>query len=97
LTAFRSRTAASVKASPFRLTMRATDPAAQYVLNADELESLRELTHGSVRRRISSKHAAKLVELGYARETADGVTITHLGRALLATKFPDWPADSLSV
>lgn len=65
------------------------------VLTPDELESLRELTHGSVRRRISSKHAAKLVELGYARETADGVTITHLGRAMVATKFRDWPAGSL--
>ena len=68
----------------------------QYTLSRDELESLRELTHGSVRRRISSKHAARLVELGYARETADDVTITHLGRALLATKFPDWPAGSLT-
>ena len=34
-------------------------------------------------------------ELGYARETADGVTITHLGRALLASRCPDWPAGSL--
>ena len=70
--------------------------AVMSVLSRDELESLRELTHGSVRRRISSAHAVKLVELGYARETADGVTITHLGRAMLATKFPDWPAGSLS-
>jgi hypothetical protein len=61
-------------------------------LSAEELASLRELTHGSVRRRISSAHAVKLVELGYARETADGVTITQLGRALLAAKLPDWPA-----
>ena len=61
-------------------------------LTRDELESLRELTHGSVRRRISSAHAAKLVELGYARETADGVTITHLGRATLAAHVRDWPA-----
>jgi hypothetical protein len=66
----------------------------QYALSRDELESLRELTHGSVRRRISSIHASRLVELGYARETADGVTITHLGRAMLATRFPDWPARS---
>ena len=66
----------------------------QCALSRDELESLRELTHGSVRRRISSKHASRLVDLGYARETADGVTITHLGRALLATKFPDWPRGS---
>jgi hypothetical protein len=69
---------------------------AQFGLRPDELDALRELTHGSVRRRISSKHAARLVELGYARETADGVTITHLGRALLASKFPDWPAGSLT-
>jgi hypothetical protein len=67
----------------------------QCSLTRDEIESLRELTHGSVRRRISSKHAAKLVELGYARETADGVAITHLGRALLAARLPDWPAGSL--
>jgi hypothetical protein len=62
-------------------------------ISPDELQSLRELTHGSVRRRISSAHAVKLVELGYARETADGVTITHLGRATLATHCRDWPAD----
>ena len=61
-------------------------------LTRDELESLRELTHGSVRRRISSSHAVKLVELGYARNTADGVAITQLGRATVAAKFPDWPA-----
>jgi hypothetical protein len=64
------------------------------VLSPDELESLRELSHGSVRRRISSKHAAKLVELGYARETADGVAITHLGRAMVAARFRDSPAGS---
>jgi hypothetical protein len=46
-----------------------------------------------VRRRISSLHAVRLVELGYARETADGVAITQLGRALLAAKCPDWPGD----
>jgi hypothetical protein len=61
-------------------------------LSSDELDALRELTHGSVRRRISSLHAEKLVELGYARETADGVTITQLGRATVAARFPDWPA-----
>jgi hypothetical protein len=62
-------------------------------LSRAEIESLRELTHGSVRRRISSSHAVRLVELGYARETADGITITHLGRALLTAKCPDWPGD----
>jgi hypothetical protein len=62
-------------------------------LSRAEIESLRELTHGSVRRRISSLHAVRLVELGYARETADGVAITQLGRALLAAKCPDWPGD----
>ena len=61
-------------------------------LSPDELASLRELIHGSVRRRISSAHAVKLVELGYARETADGVAITHLGRAALAANLPDWPS-----
>jgi hypothetical protein len=61
-------------------------------LSTDELASLRELTHGSVRNRISSAHAVKLVELGYARETADGVAITQLGRAVLAANLPDWPA-----
>jgi hypothetical protein len=65
---------------------------AAFDLSRDELESLRELTVGSVRRRISSAHAVKLVELGYARETADGVTITHLGRAMLAARFRNWPA-----
>jgi hypothetical protein len=64
-------------------------------LSRDELESLRELTHGSVRRRISSAHAVKLVELGYARETADGVAITQLGRAVLASSLPDWPAGAM--
>ena len=73
-----------------------TDSRIQGPLTREELEALRELTHGSVRRRISSKHAAKLVQLGYARETADGVTITHLGRALLATRLPDSPADSVT-
>lgn len=61
-------------------------------LSRDELEALRELTHGSVRRRISSAHAVKLVQLGYARDTADGVAITQLGRAVLAANVPDWPA-----
>ena len=61
-------------------------------LTPEEITSLRELTHGSVRHRISSAHAVKLVELGYARETADGVAITQLGRTLLAAKLPDWPA-----
>lgn len=62
-------------------------------LSRAEIDSLRELTHGSVRRRIDSAHAVRLVDLGYARETADGVAITHLGRALLAAKCPDWPGD----
>ena len=84
-----------MKASPVPRPTRDTDVAVHYALSREELESLRELTHGSVRRRISSKHAMKLVELGYARETADGVAITHLGRAMVATKFPDWPAGSL--
>ena len=53
-----------------------------------ELESLRELTRGSVRRRIDSAHAATLVGLGFARETADGVLITNLGRAHLAMRLP---------
>ena len=83
-----------MKALPARLRTSGTDVSRQHALTPDELESLRELTHGSVRRRISSKHAAKLVDLGYARETADGVTITHLGRATLAARFRDWPADS---
>ena len=61
-------------------------------LSADELASLRKLTHGSVRSRISSAHAVKLVQLGYARETADGVATTQLGRAVLAANLPDWPA-----
>ena len=83
-----------MKPSPALHRTKGTDLSVQYALSRDELESLRELTHGSVRRRISSKHAVKLVELGYARETADGVTITHLGRAMLAAKFPDLPAGS---
>jgi hypothetical protein len=33
----------------------------------------------------------KLVALGYARETADGVAITQLGRAVLAANCRDWP------
>jgi hypothetical protein len=83
-----------VKPSPVLPRSTGTDVSVQCALSREELESLRELTHGSVRRRISSKHAAKLVDLGYARETADGVTITHLGRATLAAKFRDWPAGS---
>ena len=57
-------------------------------LTGAELESLRELTRGSVRRRIDSSHAVKLVRLGFARETADGVLITNLGRAHLAMHLP---------
>ena len=53
-------------------------------LSPSELEALHALTLGSVRHRIDSAHAAKLVELGYARETADGVLITSRGRAHLA-------------
>ena len=83
-----------MRPTPARRRTSATDVSVQFALSRDELESLRELTHGSVRRRIDSKHAARLVALGYARETADGVTITHLGRAMVTTKFPDWPANS---
>lgn len=57
-------------------------------LTPAELESLRELTRGSVRRRVNSSYAVKLVSLGLARETADGVLITNLGRAHLAMKLP---------
>lgn len=57
-------------------------------LTPAELESLRELTRGSVRQRINSSHAVKLVRLGLARETADGVLITNLGRAHLALRLP---------
>jgi hypothetical protein len=59
-------------------------------LVADELRSLRELTHGPGRLRISSAHTVKLVELGYARETQEGIAITQLGRAVLAANLPDW-------
>ena len=83
-----------MKLSPVRRRTSGTDVSVQYALSRDELESLHDLALGSVRRRISSKHAARLVDLGYARETADGVTITHLGRALVASKFKDWPAGS---
>jgi hypothetical protein len=65
--------------------MSATD-AVHSALTRGELEALRELAGGSVRRRIGSGDAARLVALGLARETADGVTITQLGRALLATR-----------
>ena len=73
--------------------MSVTDPMAQKPLSSAELESLRVLTHGSARRRISSLHAQTLVEHGCARETADGVMITQLGRATVASRFPDWPGD----
>ncbi|HEV7803456.1 MAG TPA: hypothetical protein VGP15_20455 [Burkholderiales bacterium] len=53
-------------------------------LTPDEIHSLRQLTRGSVRARINSADAALLVERGYARETADGVAITQLGRSVLA-------------
>lgn len=53
-------------------------------LSRAEMQSLRDLTLGSVRRRINSAHAVRLVELGLARETADGVVLTQRGRARLA-------------
>ena len=65
-------------------------------LSAAELQALRELTQGSVRQRISGAHAARLVTLGYARDTADGVAITQLGRAYLFEKLRDWPAGGIA-
>ena len=52
-------------------------------ISPDEFDSLQRLTNGSVRERINSRHAERLVALGFARETADGVTITKRGLALL--------------
>ena len=60
-------------------------------LTPAELQALRGLTHGSVRERIHSADAEKFVRLGYARRTADGVAITKLGIAMLASNLPNWP------
>jgi hypothetical protein len=60
-------------------------------LTSAELNALRRLTHGSVRERIHSRDAEKFVELGYARATADGVAITKLGLATLASHLDNWP------
>ena len=53
-------------------------------LKTEELRALRELSRGSVRNRVEPTHAQKLVELGFARRTADGVAITRVGREFAA-------------
>jgi hypothetical protein len=65
-------------------------------LDPAELRSLRELTHGSLRQHISDVHAAKLLALGYARESPEGLAITMLGRAVLIANLSDWPAGQTS-
>lgn len=57
---------------------------AAFRLAPEELEALRELTRGATRAPIPSSQLDSFVADGLARRTADGVTITALGRAYLA-------------
>jgi len=69
--------------------LRMIDPT----LSVGELLSLRKLTHGTAAEPIEAAHLSKLLELGYARQTPEGLLITQLGCAVVAANFPDWPAE----
>ncbi len=56
-------------------------------LLAEELESLRQLTRGAMRRRISVKHGEKLVRYGFAKFQTGALTITTMGHAKLAIEI----------
>ncbi len=54
------------------------------VLLPGELESLRQLTHALVKKRIPIEHAERLVACGFAASRAGALTITSRGHAKLA-------------
>lgn len=54
------------------------------VLLPGELESLRQLTHALVKKRIPTEHAEKLVGCGFAAIRAGVLIITSRGHAKLA-------------
>ena len=49
-----------------------------------ELESLRRLSYGAAKKRISAEHSEKLVRCGYAKDQAGILIITTRGHAKLA-------------
>jgi hypothetical protein len=55
-----------------------------YDLSADELDSLRKLAQGAQHEPMLHEHAERLLSLGLAKETPNGLAITALGRAHLA-------------
>lgn len=58
--------------------------AVRATLLAKELESLRQLTRGAMKKRISVKHGEKLVRCGFAKIRAGALTVTTMGHAKLA-------------
>lgn len=56
-------------------------------LLAGEMESLRQLTRGTMKRRISVEHGEKLVRCGFAKFRTGLLTITTMGRAKLAIEI----------
>jgi len=61
--------------------------AIRATLLAEELESLRELTRGALKKRISVKHGEKLVRCDFAKFQTGALTITTMGHAKLAIEI----------
>jgi hypothetical protein len=59
-------------------------PTIGTALLSRELESLRRLTRGAMKKHIPVKHGEKLVRCGYAKVRAGALTITTMGYAKLA-------------
>jgi hypothetical protein len=66
--------------------MSETATASTKTLDPAEIESLRELTRGLMRKPIPPNHAEKLVQLGLAQPNPTGIRITTLGLAKIAMR-----------
>jgi hypothetical protein len=63
-----------------------TETVTAKTLDPSEIESLRELTRGLMRKPIPPTHAEKLVQLGLAQPNPGGIRITTLGLAKIAMR-----------
>lgn len=59
-------------------------PTIRTTLLSKELESLRQLTRGAMKKHIPVKHGEKLVRCGFAKVHAGALAITTMGYAKLA-------------
>jgi len=53
----------------------------------DELESLRVLARGKIRKRVPSGHGSKLIHCGFAADLTGALAITMTGRAKLVIEL----------